>query len=85
MNDKKSCTELKKVAVILAAAAVFLGIASFLTPPNEWLHDGEQDYTRIFTDYIIRPDTAPAWAECTNEEKEEWEAEHPQPEPENAE
>lgn len=51
------------------------------TPPNEWLHNGAPDYTRIFTDYIIRPESAPEWAECTNEEKEEWEREHPQPEP----
>lgn len=52
------------------------------TSPNEWLHNGAPDYTRIFTDYIIRPESAPAWAECTNEEKEAWEEEHKQPEPE---
>ena len=51
------------------------------TPPNEWLHNGAPDYTRIFTDYIIRPESAHAWDECTTEEKEAWEAEHPQPEP----
>ena len=51
------------------------------TPPNEWLHDGATDYNRIFSDYIIKPDTEPNWAECTNEEKEEWEREHPAPEP----
>lgn len=49
------------------------------TPPNEWLHDGAEDYTRIFTDYIIRPESAPAWAECTTAEKEQWELEHPEP------
>lgn len=38
MDDKKSCTALKKVAVILAACAVLLGIASFLTPPR-WIID----------------------------------------------
>ena len=38
MADKKSCTALKKVAVILAAVAVLLGIASFLTPPR-WIID----------------------------------------------
>ena len=52
------------------------------TPPNEWLHNGAEDYTRIFTDYIIRPEAAEPWAECTTAEKEQWEAEHPQPEPE---
>lgn len=56
-------------------------ITQYPTPPNEWLHDGAPDYTRIFTDYIIRPESAPEWAECTNEEKEEWEREHPAPEP----
>lgn len=57
-------------------------IPQYPTPPNTWLHDGAPDYTRIFTDYIIRPETAPAWAECTDAEKEEWEREHPAPEPE---
>ena len=51
------------------------------TPPNEWLHDGAPDYNRMFRDYIIRPDTAPAWAECTTAEKEAWERDHPAPEP----
>lgn len=50
------------------------------TPPNEWLHDGAPDYTRIFTDYIIRPESVPAWQECTTEEKEEFERTHPAPE-----
>lgn len=54
-------------------------ITQYPTPPNEWLHDGAKDHTRIFTDYIIRPDYAHAWAECTTEEKEQWEAEHPEP------
>lgn len=59
------------------------GIVQRPTPPNEWLHNGAPDYTRIFTDYIIRPESAPAWAECTNEEKEAWEEEHkPEQEPE---
>lgn len=57
-------------------------ITQYPTPPNEWLHNGAEDYTRIFTDYIIRPDTAPAWAECTTAEKEQWEKDHPQPEDE---
>lgn len=46
------------------------------TPPNEWLHNGAKDHTRIFSDYIIRPDYTPAWKECTTEEKEQWKAEH---------
>ena len=34
MADKKSCTALKKVAIILAAAAVILGLVSFIMPPR---------------------------------------------------
>lgn len=49
------------------------------TPPNEWLHNGADEHTRIFTDYIIRPDYAPAWEECTTAEKKQWEQEHPEP------
>ena len=38
MAEKKSCTALKKVAVVFAAVAILLGIASFLTPPR-WIID----------------------------------------------
>lgn len=55
-------------------------IFQYPTPPNTWLHDSAPDYNRIFTDYIIRPETAEPWAECTDEEKEAWEKEHPMPE-----
>ena len=59
-------------------------ITQYPTPPNEWLHNGAPDYTRIFTDYIIKPESTPAWAECTNYEREEFERTHPAPElPEN--
>ena len=34
MAEKKICTALKKVAVILAAAAVLLGLVSFIMPPR---------------------------------------------------
>lgn len=34
MADKKSCTALKKIAVILAAVAVLLGLVSFIMPPR---------------------------------------------------
>lgn len=47
------------------------------TPPNEWLHNGANGNERYFTSYIIRPNNVPAWPECTNEEKLQWEAEHP--------
>ena len=54
--------------------------------PENWLHDNAQDYTRIFSKLVYLGKDAEPWAECTNEEKEEWEREHPQPEtpePEN--
>lgn len=54
------------------------------TPPNEWLHNGAEDYTRIFADYILIDDSLPAWAECTTEEKEQWETDHPKPDTEDA-
>lgn len=57
-------------------------ITQYPTPPNTWLHDSAPDYNRIFTDYIIRPETVEPWAECTDEEKAAWEKEHPIPEPE---
>ena len=34
MAEKNSCTRLKKVAVVLAAVAVLLGIESFIIPPR---------------------------------------------------
>ena len=45
------------------------------------LHDGAKDYTRYFTDAVYLGKDAEPWAECTTAEKEEWEREHPQPEP----
>ena len=51
---------------------------------GKWLHDGATDWQRIFKDdYVMLGKDAEPWAECTNEEKEEWEREHPQPEPGN--
>ena len=56
------------------------------TPDEDlWLHDGEPDWRRYFTKLVYLGKDAEPWAECTNEEKERWEREHPQPEPENAE
>jgi len=56
------------------------------TPPNEWLY---QDYTeedvvkRDFKPFVYLGKNAEPWAECTNEEKVQWEEEHkPEPEPE---
>lgn len=49
--------------------------------PDNWLHDSKPDYTRYFTKLVYLGKDAEPWAECTNEEKEKWEREHPQPEP----
>ena len=50
---------------------------------GKWLHDSAPDYTRIFKDdYVMLGKEAEPWAECTNEEQEKWEQEHPQPEDE---
>lgn len=49
--------------------------------PENWLHDGGPDWQRIFRKLVYLGKDAEPWAECTNEEKEEWEREHPQPEP----
>lgn len=49
--------------------------------PDNWLHDGAQDWQRIFSKLVYLGKDAAEWAECTNEEKEQWEREHPIPEP----
>ena len=43
---------------------------------GHWLYQDQEDGTRIFTDYIIAPENAAGWPECTDEEKERWEQEH---------
>jgi len=50
------------------------------TNPENWLHNRAQDWQRIFSKLVYLGKDAEPWAECTNEEKEAWEAEHPQPE-----
>ena len=47
------------------------------TTPNAFLYRDEIDGSRTFTDCVIRNENTPAWSECTNEEKLQWEAEHP--------
>lgn len=49
--------------------------------PDNWLHDGAPDWQRIFSKLVYLGKDAEPWAECTNEEKEQWEREHPAPEP----
>lgn len=44
--------------------------------PKNWLHDGAQDYTRIFSKLVYLGIYAEPWSECTDAEKEAWEREH---------
>lgn len=50
--------------------------------PDNWLHDGAQDYTRIFSKLVYLGKDAEPWAECTEAERLAWIEQHPQPEPE---
>jgi hypothetical protein len=52
------------------------------TPPNEWLYRDITDTYRHFTDKVYLADNDEPWLECTNDEKEQWEKDHPEPEPE---
>ena len=53
------------------------------TPPNEWLYKDISENERLFVRVVTLPDGATLWEQCTNAEKEQWEAEHPAPEVEN--
>lgn len=48
----------------------------------DWLYKDEREDVRNFATSVTLPLEADEWAECTNAEKDEWEREHPQPEPE---
>ena len=52
------------------------------TKPENWLYEDRGENGRYFTTIVYLGKDAEPWAECTNEEKEEWEREHTQPEPE---
>ena len=49
------------------------------TPKVEgnWLFQEQEDKKRIFRDLVYLGITAAEWAECTNEEKEQWEKDNP--------
>lgn len=47
---------------------------------GNWLYKDENGQ-RLFREVVYLPDNAPLWGECTNDEKEQWEREHPEPEP----
>lgn len=45
-----------------------------VSQPNNWLHNGSE-VDRTFGKVAYLPDGV-YWAECTSEEKEDWEREH---------
>jgi len=49
--------------------------------PDNWLHNNAEDWTRDFVKFAYLPVNAPDLPECTNDEKEQWEQEHPKPVP----
>lgn len=50
---------------------------------TNWLYKNEDIETRLFAKMVRsdKEENVLIWEECTNEEKEEWEREHPAPEP----
>ena len=52
------------------------------TPPNEWLYEDRGENNRYFTKVVLLGKHAEPWAECTNEEKEQWEHDHQPEQPE---
>lgn len=52
------------------------------TSPNEWLYKDIDENKRLFVRVVTLPDEVALWAECTNEQREQWEQEHPEPEDE---
>lgn len=48
---------------------------------GKWLYQDRGESDRYFTKFVYLGKHEPEWAECTNEKKEAWEAEHKQTEP----
>lgn len=53
------------------------------TNPDNWLYQDWDENTRVFGKEVWLADNADEWAECTNEEKDEWERQHQPDEPIN--
>ena len=49
--------------------------------PDNWLFRDSSEDNRLFKKKVYLGKNDTEWDECTNEEKEAWEAEHPVPEP----
>lgn len=52
------------------------------TPPNEWCYQDQGENFRYFTKRVLLGKNAEPWPECTDDEKVQWERQHPQPQPE---
>ena len=49
--------------------------------PNNWLYRDLSENNRVFSKVVYLGKNDTEWDECTNEEKEAWEAAHPIEEP----
>lgn len=56
------------------------------TPPNEWCYQDQGENFRYFTKRVLLGKDAEPWHECTEQERQDWQAAwdeaHPAPEPE---
>ena len=50
--------------------------------PDNWLFRDSSEDNRLFKKKVYLGKNDTEWDECTNEDKLQWEAEHPVPEPE---
>lgn len=46
------------------------------TPPNEWCYQDQGEDFRYFTKRVLLGKNEQPWAECTDEEKVQWEEAH---------
>ena len=49
---------------------------------GNWLYEDRGENDRYFTTIVALANGAQEWAECTNEEKEQWEHDHQPEQPE---
>ena len=48
--------------------------------PNEWIYtEPEPDHREFVPSITTRPDDQPNWHECTNQQRRDWEEQHPEP------
>jgi len=46
---------------------------------GKWLHNGKDNWERVFASLVYLGDGAPVWEECTEEAMKKWKDEHPEP------